>query len=88
MFAKGMMRVSVALLWMAVLTSGTYVWAEENACIACHKKVTPGFVSDWGMSKHSKEDVTCSDCHGAKHKTAKDANLARLPDEKVCGECH
>ena len=88
MFAKRMILISIALMWAAPLAFGTPVRTEENECIACHQKVTPGFVSDWGVSKHSEEDVTCSDCHGDKHKTAKDANLARLPDEQVCAECH
>ena len=88
MFAKGMISALIALLWTAALVFGSPVQAEENECIACHQKVTPGFVSDWRASKHSEEEVTCSDCHGDKHKTAKDANLAQLPDEQVCAECH
>jgi hypothetical protein len=62
--------------------------AEEEACITCHRDISPGQVADWEASVHSKEDVTCSVCHGEKHKTAKDGKLAQFPDEQVCAECH
>jgi hypothetical protein len=62
--------------------------AAEEACITCHKTISPGQVADWESSQHSKEDVTCSVCHGDTHTGAKDAKLAQLPDEHVCAECH
>jgi hypothetical protein len=62
--------------------------AAEEACITCHRDISPGQVADWEASVHSQEDVTCSVCHGEKHKTAKDGKLAQLPDEQVCAECH
>jgi hypothetical protein len=62
--------------------------AKEEKCITCHRNVSPGMVADWEASTHSGEDVTCSTCHGDKHKNAKDARLAVLPDETVCAECH
>ncbi|HID96650.1 MAG TPA: cytochrome C [Thermodesulfobacteriaceae bacterium] len=62
--------------------------SAEDACIKCHQKISPGQVADWKISKHSQEDVTCSTCHGDKHKTAEDWKLATLPDEHVCAECH
>ena len=61
---------------------------QEDSCVACHQKVTPGWVADWKTSKHCEEDVFCSDCHGFKHTKDNDANLVRFPDEKKCGECH
>jgi hypothetical protein len=63
-------------------------FAAEEACITCHRKISPGQVADWQSGKHSKEDVTCATCHGDKHKKAKDAHLAKLPDENLCAECH
>jgi len=87
-FNGKLMLVVVALLVVGASASGEGVPANHNECIACHQKVSPGLVSDWRASKHSGEEVSCSDCHGDKHKTAKDANLARLPDEHVCAECH
>ncbi|MBW2049135.1 MAG: cytochrome C [Deltaproteobacteria bacterium] len=86
LFAKG--TILIALLGTLALISGSPVLADENECISCHRKVTPGFVADWGVSKHAEEEVTCSDCHGDRHRTAKDVHLVRLPDEHVCGECH
>jgi len=62
--------------------------ASEEACITCHKTISPGQVADWESSQHSKEEVTCSVCHGDAHQGAKDAKLAQLPDEHVCAECH
>lgn len=62
--------------------------ASEETCITCHQKVSPGQVADWKSSKHSEEDITCSDCHSDKHTGANDAKLAYLPDEHVCAECH
>jgi len=62
--------------------------AAEEACITCHRDISPGQVADWKASKHSDEEVTCTTCHGDKHKNAEDAHLAALPDEQVCAECH
>ena len=41
--------------------------AAEEACITCHRTISAGLVADWESSKHSKEDVTCSVCHGEAH---------------------
>ncbi|MBW2107727.1 MAG: cytochrome C [Deltaproteobacteria bacterium] len=75
--------------WFVVMVcfSGIALGADE-ACITCHKKVSPKQVADWASGKHSREEVTCSTCHGEAHKKAEDANLAQLPDEHVCAECH
>ena len=62
--------------------------ANVGTCVKCHEKTSPGQVADWKASKHFKEDVSCSDCHGEKHKSEKDARLASLPDEHVCAQCH
>ncbi|NPB08716.1 MAG: cytochrome C [Thermodesulfobacteria bacterium] len=61
--------------------------AEEN-CITCHKKVSPGQVQDWSVSKHAENDITCSVCHGSDHQSANDVSKAKLPDEHVCAQCH
>lgn len=60
----------------------------EEACITCHIETSPGQVQDWKASKHSENDVTCSTCHGEEHNNADNANLAVLPAESVCAECH
>jgi len=58
------------------------------ACVDCHSKSTPHIVSDWKDSKHSKMDIGCDTCHGDKHHTAEDANLARIPTPETCAQCH
>jgi len=88
MHVKQLVWAVFGLLWVAVTAFDTGAMAEEDKCIACHKNVTPGIVADWRTSMHAGEDIACSDCHGGRHKTAKDSKLARLPDEHVCGECH
>ncbi|RUM90274.1 MAG: cytochrome C [Thermodesulfatator sp.] len=64
------------------------VFAAENACIECHKKMTPGQVKDWSVSKHAENDVTCDVCHGDAHKSKDDVAKVQLPDEHVCAQCH
>ena len=62
--------------------------AADDSCVSCHEKLTPGQVKDWKISKHSANNVTCSTCHGNKHNDFKDANLAQMPDERICNQCH
>jgi len=62
--------------------------AMADSCVDCHTKVSPGMVQDWKVSLHSKNDVSCSECHGTKHSNAEDYKLAVLPDEAKCKECH
>ncbi|MDA3832924.1 MAG: multiheme c-type cytochrome [Spirochaetales bacterium] len=62
--------------------------ASKEVCIACHSGGTPGLVADWKSSKHSENGVTCSVCHGDKHKGRKTVHLVQLPDEHVCAKCH
>jgi hypothetical protein len=66
----------------------TAAFAEEDACVSCHRGISPGQVADWEASKHAENDISCSDCHGDKHTGASDAALVELPAETVCGECH
>lgn len=56
--------------------------AEGNTdCVGCHIKLTGRAVEDWKESKHAKNGVTCSECHGI-HPDVK----MPLPD--TCGTCH
>ncbi len=77
---------SVAVFFVVSLFAGTLY--AGNACIDCHKKISPGQVKDWSVSKHAENDVTCDVCHGSAHKSAKDVDKAVLPDEHKCAECH
>jgi len=54
----------------------------------CHKKVTPNVVHDWELSKHSKNGVDCSVCHGSDHMTNLDTAKAKIPTPATCGMCH
>lgn len=71
-----------------VLTFISVSLAADDSCVSCHEKLTPGQVKDWKTSKHSAINVTCSTCHGNKHNDPKDANLAQMPDERICSQCH
>jgi len=56
--------------------------------VDCHKTQTPSIVSDWHISKHSQNDVTCATCHGTAHSTAADAAKASIPNPDTCAACH
>lgn len=57
-------------------------------CVECHTKITPGVVTDWKISKHFEEDVTCSDCHGDGHTTNTDFENVDIPTPATCADCH
>jgi predicted CXXCH cytochrome family protein len=57
-------------------------------CVNCHTKITPGIVTDWELSKHSANDVICSDCHGSDHNSPKNVDLVDMPTPEVCATCH
>lgn len=84
-----MKKILFTLLCGAVavpLLAGTGM--AGDGCLDCHTKLSPGQVQDWKVSAHAENEVTCDTCHGEDHKTAEDYRKARLPDEKVCAECH
>jgi len=81
----------MALRWVGfplvgLLLAGA-VLAQEN-CVDCHGKVTPKIVSDWKLSKHSENEVYCSECHGQGHDSAENVALAGIPTPETCGACH
>jgi len=73
-----------ALSFMCIAPS----YAQNEECIECHTEVTPGIVTDWELSVHSKEDVGCYKCHGIRHKTMDDSDLALTVTAERCNECH
>ena len=79
-----LVRLMCIALFSLVFTGA----AGAQTCVECHTKVTPGPVSDWQLSKHSKNGVECTSCHGDQHKTADDATLAKMPSPETCGQCH
>ena len=62
--------------------------APAQKCAACHKKVTPDIVSDWELSKHSRNGVDCAVCHGDAHMSAGGVAKARIPTPETCAGCH
>jgi hydroxylamine dehydrogenase len=76
----------IASLLIVSLLQASYGSAEN--CIDCHKKITPNIVTDWQLSKHSKNDVTCSTCHGDQHTSAADVANVQIPTPETCGLCH
>jgi hypothetical protein len=62
--------------------------ARADVCVDCHRKVTPGAVTDWELSKHSKSQVDCAACHGDGHKSAADVAMVRIPTLETCAGCH
>jgi hypothetical protein len=57
-------------------------------CVKCHNMVTPGIVNDWQSSKHSANDVICSDCHGSDHNSPKNVDQVSMPTPEICATCH
>jgi hypothetical protein len=62
--------------------------AAAMECVDCHRDVTPGIVTDWQLSKHSENDVSCSDCHGDGHTSAHDVSEVDIPTHNTCAPCH
>jgi hydroxylamine dehydrogenase len=58
------------------------------ACEDCHKKATPGIVTDWQLSKHGKSGIGCDVCHGDGHASADDVAKAKIPTPDACAACH
>jgi len=81
-------KISLGVIFIIIMSVSLNIAIAREVCISCHKTVTPGLVKDWQTSKHREMDVTCSVCHGKKHNSRKNVNLAQLPDEHVCAQCH
>jgi len=75
--------------WTVVILSlalCTFTYAQE--CVNCHKETTPNIVSDWQLSKHSQNDISCSICHGEEHKDPYDVANVQIPTPDTCANCH
>jgi hydroxylamine dehydrogenase len=62
--------------------------ASAQECLQCHRTVTPNIVSDWQVSEHSRNEVTCSTCHGEQHRSAQDVHKVEIPTPDTCAACH
>ncbi len=84
-----MMTLRAPVVFFALILTGLLaspVHAQE--CLECHKEITPNIVSDWQVSKHSENSVSCSVCHGDGHMTAEDVDKVELPTPDTCADCH
>jgi hydroxylamine dehydrogenase len=77
-------RTILTILLSIVFASSAFA----ETCVECHKKVTPNIVSDWQLSKHSKNKIDCSECHGNQHKSAQDVAKVKIPTPDTCANCH
>jgi hydroxylamine dehydrogenase len=80
------MKIKVITVIVVSLFLASSAWAQM--CFDCHKKVTPNIVSDWQLSKHSRNDVDCSVCHGDQHSSAEDVETVDIPTPQTCALCH
>lgn len=91
--------MSTGFLKVYALKGGWREWVEaqfptetkgslEQVCVRCHASVTPRTVSDWQLSKHSQNEVTCSVCHGNQHMSEEDAAKVVIPTPDTCTMCH
>ena len=72
-----------------ILLTGVFVSAASaQVCVECHKKISPGIVNDWQLSKHHQNKIDCSECHGDQHKSAQDVAKVKIPTPDTCANCH
>jgi hydroxylamine dehydrogenase len=71
-----------------IIFFASFVSVSAQECVECHKKITPHIVSDWEISKHSKQNIGCTACHGDRHKTSEDVSKAKIPVPDTCASCH
>jgi hydroxylamine dehydrogenase len=76
------------LSFLFIITFLLSSFLSAQTCVDCHKTVTPNIVTDWQLSRHYLEGVTCDACHGDNHKSAGDVSNVQLPTPEVCGACH
>jgi len=76
----------MTLIWLVGIFCFSVASAED--CIKCHMKVTPDIVKDWQLSKHGKNKIGCSVCHGSMHESAQDTAKVKIPTPDTCAGCH
>jgi hydroxylamine dehydrogenase len=64
------------------------VSVQAEDCVSCHEKTTPGAVSDWKLSRHFTEEISCEDCHGDGHSSATDLEKVLTVTPETCATCH
>ena len=81
-----MLKISFSALFLFFFLS--FGFAQQIDCLDCHQKISANIVDDWKLSKHSKNGVDCSVCHGDNHKTMTDFDKANIPTPETCKTCH
>ena len=76
----------ITIFFLICFIATPVLFAQD--CVKCHTKMTPGIVNDWQLSKHSGNDVTCSDCHGTGHNSPSNVDKVSMPTPEVCATCH
>lgn len=82
-----MLRLPCILFFLVAFSAPGLSLAAET-CVECHRTVTPGIVTDWQLSGHSKKNVGCAACHGEDHTSDKDVAKARPASPETCRRCH
>ena len=65
----------------------------DDACVTCHRTQSPALVMEWERSQHSRQGVSCMDCHGAKEGEPdawkhEGVWVSVLVTPKDCAQCH
>jgi hypothetical protein len=60
----------------------------KQKCAKCHGQYTPKIVSDWQLSKHSQNEVSCPVCHGTHHVSEEDVDQVVPVKPDKCAMCH
>lgn len=76
------------LMCSLVVIVASMMVAAQSDCVTCHQKITPNIVSDWSLSKHSKNGIGCETCHGDQHHSASDVGKVQIPTADTCATCH
>lgn len=77
---------------MPTLSAATV--GANKSCVDCHKKQSPGVVTQFHDSKHSGRGVQCLDCHkkvSGQESMAKDhykVSIVASPTPNNCARCH
>jgi uncharacterized CHY-type Zn-finger protein len=80
------LKIKASIVFLGIIILSLRAYGQE--CVECHKEVTSHVVSDWQLSKHSQNEVSCSICHGDLHKDPYDVDKAQIPTPETCATCH
>ncbi len=73
-------------LTLLIIAAAPAAFAAD--CVECHRKITPGTVSDWELSRHAANEIGCDICHGEDHTSEADVDKVTLPTPETCNLCH